>query len=147
MCKSKTICIFVVMQNIRFLNRVILSLLNETEVGDVEVFDRDSQSHIKTYIKTPILDNQFNIYEIYFFPAEDLLLNIKFPKLLREHAKNMYGLIQDDFDEITYVVNGYHKLLIQMPKVREVIKEQYPNFYEHSTRYGKLIKDLEVNSL
>ena len=124
--------IFVVMQNIRFLNRVILSLLNETEVGDVEVFDRDSQSHIKTYIKTPILDNQFNIYEIYFFPAEDLLLNIKFPKLLREHAKNMYGLIQDDFDEITYVVNGYHKLLIQMPEVREVIKEQYPNFYEHS---------------
>ena len=135
------------MQNIRFLNRVILSLLNETEVGDVEVFDRDSQSHIKTYIKTPILDNQFNIYEIYFFPAEDLLLNIKFPKLLREHAKNMYGLIQDDFDEITYVVNGYHKLLIQMPEVREVIKEQYPNFYEHSTRYGKLIKDLKVNSL
>ncbi len=147
MCKSKTIRIFVVMQNIRFLNRVILSLLNETEVGDVEVFDRDSQSHIKTYIKTPILDNQFNIYEIYFFPAEDLLLNIKFPKLLREHAKNMYGLIQDDFDEITYVVNGYHKLLIQMPEVREVIKEQYPDFYEHSTRYGKLIKELEVNSL
>lgn len=138
---------FVIMQNIRFLNRVILSLLNETEVGDVEVFDRDSQSHIKTYIKTPILDNQFNIYEIYFFPAEDLLLNIKFPKLLREHAKNMYGLIQDDFDEITYVVNGYHKLLIQMPEVREVIKKQYPNFYEHSTRYGKLIKDLKVNSL
>ena len=139
--------IFVVMQNIRFLNRVILSLLNETEVGDVEVFDRDSQSHIKTYIKTPILDNQFNIYEIYFFPAEDLLLNVKFPKLLREHAKNMYGLIQDDFDEITYVVNGYHKLLIQMPEVREVIQKQYPDFYEHSTRYGKLIKDLEVNSL
>ena len=140
--------IFVVMQNIRFLNRVILSLLNETEVGDVEVFDRDSQSHIKTYIKTPIyLDNQYNIYEIYFFPAEDLLLNIKFPKLLREHAKNMYGLIQDDFDEISYVVNGYNKLLIQMPKVREVIKKQYPDFYEHSTRYGKLIKDLEVNSL
>ena len=141
------ILIFVIMQNIRFLNKVILSLLNETEVGDVEVFDRDSQSHIKTYIKTPILDNQFNIYEIYFFPAEDLLLNIKFPKLLREHAKNMYGLIQDDFDEITYVVNGYHKLLIQMPKVREVIKKQYPDFYEHSTRYGKLIKDLETNSL
>ena len=139
--------IFVVMQNIRFLNRVILSLLNETEVGDVEVFDRDSQSHIKTYIKTPILDNQFNIYEIYFFPAEDLLLNVKFPKLLREHAKNVYGLIQDDFNEITYVVNGYHKLLIQMPEVREVIKKQYPDFYEHSTRYGKLIKDLEVNSL
>ena len=135
------------MQNIRFLNRVILSLLNETEVGDVEVFDRDSQSHIKTYIKTPILDNQFNIYERYFFPADDLLLNVKFPKLLREHAKNMYGLIQDDFDEITYVVNGYHKLLIQMPKVREVIKKQYPDFYGHSPRYGKLIKELEVNSL
>ena len=139
--------IFVIMQNIRFLNRVILSLLNETTVGNVNVFDQDLQSHIKTCIKTPILDNQFNIYEIYFFPAEDLLLNIKFPKLLREHAKNMYGLIQDDFDEITYVVNGYHKLLIQMPEVREVIKKQYPDFYEHSTRYGKLIKDLEVNSL
>ena len=135
------------MQNIRFLNRVILSLLNETTVGNVNVFDQDLQSHIKTSIETPILDNQYNIYERYFFPAEDLLLNIKFPKLLREHTKNMYGLIQDDFDEITYVVNGYHKLLIQMPKVREVIKKQYPDFYEHSTRYGKLIKDLKVNSL
>jgi len=144
--------IFVVMQNIRFLNRVILSLLNETTIvyDDRGMVDQDLQPYIKTYIQTPIFsycDNEYNIYERYFFPADDLLLNVKFPKLLREHAKNMYGLIQDDFDEITYVVNGYHKLLIQMPKVREVIKEQYPNFYEHSTRYGKLIKDLEVNSL
>ena len=144
--------IFVVMQNIRFLNRVILSLLNETTIvyDDRGMVDQDLQPYIKTYIQTPIFsycDNEYNIYERYFFPADDLLLNVKFPKLLREHAKNMYGLIQDDFDEITYVVNGYHKLLIQMPEIREVIKKQYPDFYEHSTRYGKLIKDLEVNSL
>ena len=134
--------IFVVMQNIRFLNRVILSLLQETTI----VYD-DIGCKI---IETPIFyycDNQYNIYERYFFPADDLLLNTKFPKLLREHAKNVYGLIQGDFDEITYVVNGYYKLLIQMPKIREVIKKHYPNFYEHSTRYGKLIKDLETNSL
>jgi hypothetical protein len=140
------------MQNIRFLNRVILSLLNETTIvyDDRGMVDQDLQPYIKTYIQTPIFsycDNEYNIYERYFFPADDLLLNVKFPKLLREHAKNMYGLIQDDFDEITYVVNGYHKLLIQMPEIREVIKKQYPDFYEHSTRYGKLIKDLEVNSL
>ena len=140
------------MQNIRFLNRVILSLLNETTIvyDDRGMVDQDLQPYIKTYIQTPIFsycDNEYNIYERYFFPADDLLLNVKFPKLLREHAKNMYGLIQDDFDEITYVVNGYHKLLIQMPKVREVIKEQYPDFYEHSSRYGKLIKELETNSL
>ena len=140
------------MKNIRFLNRVILSLLNETTIvyDDIYMIGQDLQPYIKTYIETPIFsycDNEYNIYERYFFPADDILLNIKFPKLLREHAKNMYGLIQDDFDEITYVVNGYHKLLIQMPEVREVIKKQYPDFYEHSTRYGKLIKELEVNSL
>jgi len=144
--------IFVVMQNIRFLNRVILSLLNETTIvyDDRGMVDQDMQPYIKTYIQTPIFsycDNEYNIYERYFFPADDLLLNVKFPKLLREHVKKVYGLIQDDFDEITYVVNGYHKLLIQMPEIREVIKKQYPDFYEHSTRYGKLIKELEVNSL
>ena len=140
------------MQNIRFLNRVILSLLNETTIvyDDRGMVDQDLQPYIKTYIQTPIFsycDNEYNIYERYFFPADDLLLNVKFPKLLREHAKNMYGLIQGDFDEITYVVNEYWKLLIQMPEVREVIKKQYPDFYEHSSRYGKLIKELETNSL
>ena len=132
------------MQNIRFLNRVILSLLNETDLEYKSFFNVK-----ELYLNTPLFvySDSERSYGRYFFPAEDLFKNIKFPKLLREHAKNMYGLIEGDFDEITYVVNEYWKLLIQMPEVREVIKKQYPDFYEHSSRYGKLMKELEVNSL
>ena len=141
--------IFVVMQNIRFLNRVILSLLNETDLEYKSFFNVK-----ELYLNTPIfVYTGDRIYGRYFFLAIDLFDSMGCYKHLPGHLKRVYGLVQyedDGFDEITYVINTYYSIIMEMPEVRKIIIKKYPGYYppnHKGYRYKQLVKELESNSL
>ena len=59
---------------------------------------------------------------------------------------------ENGFDEITYVINTYYSLIMEMPEVRKIpslksIQTYYPFPNNKGFRYKQLIKELESNSL
>jgi len=141
--------IFVVMQNIRFLNKVILSLLRETDL------EYKSLSNVKElYLNTPLFvySGSDRSYGRYFFLIIDLFDSMGFYRHLPGHLKSVYGLVQykDGFDEVTYVISTYYSLIMEMPEVRKIIIKKYPDYYPPNTtvyRYNQLVKELESNCI
>ncbi len=141
--------IFVIMQNIRFLNKVILSLLRETDLEYKSFFNVK-----ELYLNTPLFvySGSDRSYGRYFFLVVDLFDSMGFYRHLPGHLKGVYGLVQykDGFDEVTYVINTYYSLIMEMPEVRKIIIKKYPDYYPPSNtgyRYKQLVKELESNSL
>ena len=141
--------IFVIMQNIRFLNKVILSLLRETD-HEYKIFFNVKE----LYLNTPLFvySGSDRSYGRYFFLVIDLFDSMGFYRHLPNHLRGVYGLVnhEDGFDEVTYVINTYYSLIMEMPEVRKIIIKKYPDYYPPSNtgyRYKQLVKELESNSL
>ena len=46
-----------------------------------------------------------------------------FYRHLPNHLRGVYGLVnhENGFDEVTYVINTYYSLIMEMPEVRKII--------------------------